>query len=82
MKTYTILAAVLSGLIFVSSAHAATVQLNSIVGVNSTDLSVTIEDGVAVINGEVDSPVEAALVSTFVSEMAGVDEVVNHIISH
>lgn len=54
-----------------------TKQLTSINGVSSVDISVTVKDGVATLFGSVDAGMESVLVANYVSEMNGVDKVVN-----
>lgn len=83
-KSLSLLAA---GLLFSGSAMAilpatGTKPLNSIIGVTSSTLNVTIKDGTAYVSGTVDSGGEISLVLSHVSNMDGVDRVVNMVTVH
>jgi osmotically-inducible protein OsmY len=54
-----------------------TQPLDSIVGVSSASLSVNVRDGVATVFGNVESGSEAALAKAYVSQMDGVERVIN-----
>jgi hypothetical protein len=56
---------------------AGTQPLDSIVGVSSASLSVTINDGVATLFGTTDSGAEAAIAANEVSQIEGVERVIN-----
>lgn len=80
-KKYTALSTILGGLLAVSisTAYSDTVQLNSIVGVGGVDLTASISDGIAILNGTVDSHVESEITASYVQRMEGVDKVINNI---
>lgn len=60
--------------------NSVSMQINSVVGVSSTNLRVHIEDGVAHLFGTVESGVEAAIAEAHVKKLDGVNEVFNNIL--
>lgn len=50
----------------------------SVVGVNTASLYLTIEDGVAIVSGSVDSAIEGELAARYVEKLYDVDRAINH----
>ena len=75
-------AILVTGMMTAGSASAmglseGTQPLDSVVGVSSANLSVNVRDGIATVFGNVESGAEAAIAKSYVSQMAGVDRVIN-----
>ena len=78
----TIAALAITGALSIGTASAmgldvGTKPLDSIIGVTSATLSVTVNDGVATVWGTTDSGAEAAIAANQVAQMEGVDRVIN-----
>lgn len=82
LNTKTLTALAITGVLSIGTAsamglNADTKPLDSIIGVSSATLSVTVKDGVATLWGTTDSGAEAAIAANQVSQMEGVDRVNN-----
>ncbi len=81
-NTKTLAALAITGALSIGTASAmgldaGTKALNSVVGVSSATLQVTVNDGVATLFGTTESGAEAAIAANQVSQMDGVDQVIN-----
>jgi len=63
-----------------SAMTTITMPLSSVVGVNSADLQIHVEDGVAKLFGTVESRTEAELAQSYVEKIDGVNKVFNQVI--
>ena len=78
----TLAALAITGALSIGTASAmgldaGTRSLDSIIGVSSATLSVTVTDGVATLFGTTDSGAEAAIAANQVSQQEGVDRVIS-----
>ena len=83
LSTKTIAAVALIGAFSFGNAQAADIKnmpLNSVIGVNSADLRVTIDNGIATLFGTVENGGEAALAQAHVKKLEGVDTVRSNIL--
>lgn len=62
-----------------AQARVENISLNGLVGVGGATLSARVEDGVAIVYGEVESGAEAALAYDYVASIEGVDEVLEQV---
>ena len=60
-----------------ASAMVTSAPLSSVVGLSGVGVNYTIDDGVAMLFGHVDSGIEAALAQSHIEKMEGVDKVIN-----
>ena len=84
LNTKAVLALGISGAMSIGTAAADTSEYavktnNSIVAVSSPDLRVTVYDGIATLLGTADSGAEARAVEKHISDVDGVEHVINMI---
>lgn len=85
INSKTIASLLVLGAMSIGTASAAipegrTVPLTGVIGVQSTDLTIRIKDGVATLFGDVETRGEAALAKSYVEKLEGVDKVRNLVV--
>ena len=82
LNTKTLAALAITGALSIGTAsamglNAGTQPLDSVIGVSSANLSVSLNDGVATLFGNAESGAESALAASHVAKIDGVERVIN-----
>ena len=83
LNTKTFAALAIAGAMSFGNAFAMntrSMSVDSVVGVNSADLRITVDGGVATLFGNVESGAESALAKAYVKNLDGIDNVINQIL--